>query len=85
MCAGADNLQDPFNPVGRGDPLETAALMVMVGHLLPGDAYRTVSDGVRQALGLPAPAPASATSPTSWPSPRPRSVRRSPWARTGAR
>ena len=39
VAAGADNLQDPFNPVGRGDPLETAALMVMAGHLLPADAY----------------------------------------------
>jgi cytosine deaminase len=29
VAAGADNLQDPFNPVGRADPLETAALMVM--------------------------------------------------------
>ena len=29
VAAGADNLQDPFNPVGRGDPLETAGLMVM--------------------------------------------------------
>lgn len=26
VCAGADNLRDPFNPLGRADPLETAAL-----------------------------------------------------------
>lgn len=32
VAAGADNLQDPFNPVGRGDPLETASLMVLAAH-----------------------------------------------------
>lgn len=32
VAAGADNLQDPFNPLGRADPLETAALMVMAAH-----------------------------------------------------
>lgn len=53
VAAGADNLQDPFNPVGRGDCLETASLMVMVGHLLPHDAYATVSNAVRAAMGLP--------------------------------
>ena len=40
VAAGADNLQDPFNPVGRGDPLETAGLMIMAAHLLPDDALR---------------------------------------------
>ena len=39
VAAGADNLQDPFNLVGKGDPLETAALMVMAGHYLPAAAY----------------------------------------------
>lgn len=53
VAAGADNLQDPFNPVGRGDCLETASLMVMVGHLLPHDAYNTVSNAVRTTMGLP--------------------------------
>ncbi len=53
LAAGADNLQDPFNPVGRGDCLETASLMVMVGHLLPHHAYDTVSGSVRTAMGLP--------------------------------
>ena len=50
--AGADNLQDPFNPVGRGDCLETAALMIMAGHVLPPDAYGMVSSAVRQLMGL---------------------------------
>jgi cytosine deaminase len=52
VAAGADNLQDPFNLVGRGDCLETAALMVMAGHLLPDDAYATVSGNARRAMGL---------------------------------
>ena len=53
VAAGADNLQDPFNLVGRGDCLETAALMVMAGHLLPEAAYHSVSGATRIALGLP--------------------------------
>ena len=53
LAAGADNLQDPFNLVGRGDCLETASLMVMAGHLLPNDAYDSVSAATRRALALP--------------------------------
>ncbi len=54
VAAGADNLQDPFNPVGRGDCLETAALMIMAGHVLPPDAYDMVSGAVRRTMGLQA-------------------------------
>jgi len=50
VCAGADNLQDPFNPMGRGDPLETAALMVMAAHLLPDQALHTVTGASRAAI-----------------------------------
>ena len=50
VCAGADNLQDPFNPMGRGDPLETAGLMVMAAHLLPDDALASVSTSSHMAL-----------------------------------
>lgn len=53
VAAGADNLQDPFNPVGRGDCLETAGLMILAGHVLPGDAYEMVSGSVRRLMGLP--------------------------------
>jgi cytosine deaminase len=52
VAAGADNLQDPFNLVGRADPLETAALLVMAGHLTPDDAYHAVSTASRAAMGL---------------------------------
>lgn len=54
VAAGADNLQDPFNVVGRGDPLETAALLVMAGHLTPEQAYHAISNAARLAMGLPA-------------------------------
>ncbi len=52
LAGGADNVQDPFNTMGRADPLETAALLVMVGHLLPHEAYAAVSTGARAAMGL---------------------------------
>ena len=52
VAAGADNVQDPFNLVGRSDPLETAALMVMAGHRLPADAYEMVSNTSRRVMGL---------------------------------
>lgn len=52
VAAGADNLQDPFYPVGRADCLETASLMIMAGHVLPADSYSMVSTAVRQAMGV---------------------------------
>ena len=52
VAAGADNLQDPFNPVGRGDPLETAGLMIMTTHVLPDDALHMVTGAARTAMGL---------------------------------
>ena len=53
-AAGADNVRDPFNRVGRADALETAALLIMAGHLTPVEAYAAVSSGARAAMGLPA-------------------------------
>ncbi|MEM7287881.1 MAG: amidohydrolase family protein [Actinomycetota bacterium] len=53
VAAGGDNVQDPFNLVGRSDALETAALMIMAGHQLPEVAYDMVSTNVRAAMGLP--------------------------------
>jgi cytosine deaminase len=52
VAAGADNVQDPFNLVGRSDPLETAALLVMAAHVLPDRAYEMVSNDVRRVMGL---------------------------------
>lgn len=53
LAAGADNIQDPFCSVGRADPFETAALMVMAAHLTPPEAWATVTDDARTVLGLP--------------------------------
>lgn len=53
VALGGDNVQDPFNPVGRSDPLETAALAIMASHQLPPDAFDLVSNGVRRVLGAP--------------------------------
>jgi len=54
LAAGADNVRDPFNPVGRSDALETAALLVMAAHMTPHEAWDAVSAGARRAMGLPA-------------------------------
>jgi cytosine/creatinine deaminase len=52
VAAGADNVRDPFNSMGRHDPCETAALMVMAGHLLPADAWESVTNRALIAVGL---------------------------------
>jgi cytosine/creatinine deaminase len=54
VAAGADNLQDPFNPLGRACPFETAGLMVMTAHLLPQEAWATVTDNAARILRLEA-------------------------------
>ncbi len=53
VAAGADNVRDPFNPVGRSDALETASLLVTAGHLTLDEAYAAVSDGARSVMSLP--------------------------------
>ena len=57
VAVGADNLQDPFNPIGRGDPLESAGLAILAAHLLPQDAFASVSDVARSVIGLTAAGP----------------------------
>ncbi|PPF84508.1 cytosine deaminase [Subtercola sp. Z020] len=53
FAAGADNVRDPFNPVGRSDALETASLLVIAGHLTLDEAYTAVADGARDVMALP--------------------------------
>ena len=53
VAGGGDNWRDPFNPLGRIDPLETAALLVAAAHLSPEAAYAAVSARARRVLGLP--------------------------------
>jgi cytosine deaminase len=52
VAGGGDNVQDFFHPLGCGDPLQTAGLLVLGGQLDIPTAYRLVSDGARAAMGL---------------------------------
>ncbi|MEV0670728.1 amidohydrolase family protein [Mycobacterium sp. NPDC050441] len=54
VAGGADNVRDPYNPLGRSDALETAMLLVTAGHLSVTEAYRAVGDGARDIMGLAA-------------------------------
>jgi len=54
VAGGGDNLQDPFNLMGRGDPFETASLLVTAGHVPPDAALAHVSEQARDVMGLPA-------------------------------
>lgn len=53
VAGGADNVRDPYNPLGRSDALETAMLLVAAGHLSVSEAYHAVSAGARDIMGLP--------------------------------
>ena len=53
FAAGADNVRDPFNPLGSGDALETAMLLVVAGHLTIDEAVAAVSDAAREVMALP--------------------------------
>lgn len=53
VAAGSDNVQDPFNPVGRCDPLEIASLLVTAGHQRLATAAAMVGEHARAVLGLP--------------------------------
>lgn len=52
VAGGGDNLRDPFNPLGRADPLETASLLVTAGHVPPLTALAMVSSEARRVMGL---------------------------------
>src|SRR5918999_734369 len=53
VAGGGDNVQDFFHPLGCGDPLQTAALLVLAGQLDVHTAYRLVSENARAMMGLP--------------------------------
>ncbi|MGW0118310.1 amidohydrolase family protein [Streptomyces sp. NPDC003327] len=53
VAAGGGALRDLANPVGRGDPLESAYLLASLGGLAPQEAYAAVSAEARAAMGLP--------------------------------
>jgi cytosine deaminase len=50
VAAGADNLQDPFNLVGRGDPLEIASLLMVSAQVTAPQALQMISAHARQAI-----------------------------------
>jgi cytosine/creatinine deaminase len=52
VAGGGDNVQDFFHPLGCGDPLQTAALLVLGGQLDVPTAYRLVSEDARAVMGL---------------------------------
>lgn len=52
VAAGSDNTEDPFNPLGRLDPLETASLLVTAGHLDVPTAGTLVTAAARTAMGI---------------------------------
>jgi cytosine/creatinine deaminase len=52
VAAGADNLRDPFNPVGRADAFETTSLLVTAAHLTPAQALAAVTTDARRLLGI---------------------------------
>ncbi|HEY2281602.1 MAG TPA: amidohydrolase family protein [Streptosporangiaceae bacterium] len=55
VAAGADNIRDPFNPLGRPDPLETAALLAAAAQLPPTQALTAVTGAAWAVLGRPGP------------------------------
>ena len=63
VAAGADNLQDPFNLVGRGDPLEIASLLMVSAQVTAPQALQMISaqahhasHGVTSSLAVGEPA-----------------------------
>ena len=53
VAAGADNVRDAFNPVGRSDALETAMLAIAAAHVHPDVALAMITDDARAVMGLP--------------------------------
>ncbi|MHB8190563.1 MAG: amidohydrolase family protein [Ferrimicrobium sp.] len=51
VAAGADNVQDPFCPLGRFDPVETVSLLTLVAHRSPEHAWKHCSTNARRAMG----------------------------------
>jgi cytosine deaminase len=53
VAGGGDNVQDPFNPLGSSDPLDTAQLLMLAGHLSVSQACDAIGPNARRAMGLP--------------------------------
>ncbi|WP_051265596.1 amidohydrolase family protein [Nakamurella lactea] len=57
VAAGGDNVQDPFNPTGRLDPLDTAGLLTLAAGLDAAQAIRLVTDAGRRVMDRPSAGP----------------------------
>lgn len=53
VCTGADNVEDPFCPLGRADLVDAARLLALTAHLTPAEAWHAASVAGRAVLGLP--------------------------------
>jgi cytosine/creatinine deaminase len=53
VAAGGGSLQEPFNPMGRADPLGAASLLLAAAKLTPAEAFAAVTSGGRLIMGLP--------------------------------
>lgn len=53
VAAGSGAVRDAANPVGRGDPLQSAYLLASSGEADPAAAYEAVAGQARAVLGLP--------------------------------
>jgi len=53
LAAGGDHVQDSVSPMGRADPLETAALLVLGARLTPAAAFASVSSAGRRVMRRP--------------------------------
>src|SRR5262249_46369569 len=52
--AGRDNIEDPFCPLGRADPLDAARLLALAAHLAPAEAWQAATERSRAVMGLSA-------------------------------
>ena len=43
VATGADNIEDPFCPLGRADPFDAARLLSLAAHLSPDEAWTAAS------------------------------------------
>jgi cytosine deaminase len=53
VAAGGGGLQEPFNPMGRADPLGAASLLLVAAELTPAEALAAVTAAGRLIMGLP--------------------------------
>jgi cytosine/creatinine deaminase len=53
VAAGGGGLRNPFNPMGRADPLGAASLLLVAAQLTPTEALAAVTAAGRLIMGLP--------------------------------